>query len=155
MENAKCKTLVLGIGNILLRDEGIGVRVVEALKTMPLPPDVELVDGGTAGADLIDVLAQRQNVIIVDAVQSDAPPGTILKLTPRDLLESRDTALSLHDLDVPQTLAMTRLLGCAPEQVIIIGIVPESIDPGMELTPALQALVPRIVRLVREQIQNL
>lgn len=155
MKNTKCKTLVLGIGNILLRDEGIGVRIVEALKTMPLPSNVELVDGGTAGADLIDLLAERQNVIIIDAVQSDTPPGTILKITPQNLLEPRDNALSLHDLDIPQTLAMTRLLGCAPKRVIIFGIVPECNDPGMELTPTLESLVPRIADLVGEQIQNL
>ncbi len=67
--------LILGIGNILLRDEGVGVRVIEQMQTMRLPDDVELVDGGTAGADLLDVLAERRKVIVIDAVQADCEPG--------------------------------------------------------------------------------
>ena len=111
-------TLVLGIGNILLSDEGIGVRVIEYLQKCPLPDHVDLVDGGTAGADLIDVLSDRHTVIIVDAADADAPPGTIVRLTPQDWLNEYRPALSLHDLDIPQTLAMTHLLGCAPRNVI-------------------------------------
>jgi hydrogenase maturation protease len=148
MENQKPKTLILGVGNILLSDEGIGVRVIEYLQTQPLPEDVELVDGGTAGADLIDVLADRETVIIVDAVELDQPPGTIFKLTPEDLLPLPDNPLSMHDLDIPQTLRMTELLGCAPKKVICFGVVPESIQPGMELTKELASLVPRIAKLV-------
>ena len=73
------KTLILGVGNVLLCDEGIGVRVIEFLQKQTLPDDIELVDGGTAGADLIDILADRETVIIVDAVRSDKPAGTIVR----------------------------------------------------------------------------
>jgi len=79
MTHTRTPILVLGIGNILLRDEGIGVRVIEALGQQQLPAQVELVDGGTAGADLLDILSDRQVVIIVDAAVFDAPPGTLLK----------------------------------------------------------------------------
>lgn len=155
MKKRQLNTLILGIGNILLKDEGIGVRVIEYLHKCPLPNDVDLVDGGTAGADLIDILADRRNVIIIDAADSDGPPGTILKLTPKDWLVERENPLSLHDLDIPQTLAMTHLLGCAPHKVVCFGIVPESIEPGMELTDTLQPLVPAIADMVLKELQSI
>lgn len=152
MDNQRPKILILGVGNILLSDEGVGVRVIEYLQTQPLPPGIELVDGGTAGADLIDVLAERDTVIIIDAVQADHPPGTILKLTPDDLLPQMDNPLSLHDLDIPQTLSMTKILNCAPERVVCIGVVPENINPGMELTKTIGGLIPQIGQIILDQL---
>ncbi len=73
--------LVLGIGNILLRDEGVGVRVIEKLQLMDLPDGVEVVDGGTAGADLLDVIAEREKVIVIDATDVNAEPGGIVRFT--------------------------------------------------------------------------
>lgn len=148
MDAQRPKTLILGVGNILLSDEGIGVRVIEYLQTQPLPGDVELIDGGTAGADLIDALSDRETVIIIDAIQSNHPAGTILRLIPDDLKLHEYTPLSLHDLDIPQTLAMTHLSNCAPKAVICFGIVPASIEPGMELSPTLLPLVPKIADIV-------
>jgi len=150
MDSHRAKTLILGVGNILLRDEGIGVRVVEYLQQQTLPEGIELVDGGTAGADLIDVLADRKTIIIIDAVDSDKPAGTILKLTPDDLAPQSPNPLSLHDLDIPQTLAMTKMLNCAPKNVIIFGVVPECVVPGMELSKTLAQLVPTIADTVFE-----
>ena len=80
-----CPTLVLGLGNVLLRDEGVGVRVVQALERVILPPDVEVFDGATAGVDLLDVLADRRKVVVINAIAGDSPPGTVLRLTPADL----------------------------------------------------------------------
>ncbi len=152
MKNLRAKTLILGVGNILLRDEGIGVRVVEYLQQQPLPEGVECVDGGTAGADLIDVLADRETVIIVDAVCSGEPAGTVLQLTPDDLKLQEDTLLSLHDLDIPQTLAMTKMLNCDPNRVICFGVVPEYIEPGIELSETLTPLVSKIAEMVLREI---
>jgi hydrogenase maturation protease len=154
MDNMRAKTLILGVGNILLSDEGIGVRVIEHLQTQDLPGDIELVDGGTAGADLIDVLADRKTVIIIDAIQSNRPAGTILRLTPDDLKLQEDCALSLHDLDIPQTLKMTKMLNCAPGKVICFGVVPAYITPGMELSQTLAPLVPKIAELVLETVST-
>lgn len=155
MEKRSLNTLVLGIGNILLKDEGIGVRVIDYLHKCPVPDHVELVDGGTAGADLLDVLSDRRNVIIIDAADTDAPPGTVIRLTPKDWLAEQQNPLSLHDLDLPQTLAMTHLLGCAPRNVICLAVVPESVEPGMELTDTLQPLVPKIADMVLDELQSL
>jgi hydrogenase maturation protease len=144
--------LVLGIGNILLRDEGVGVRVIEAMQQMPLPDDVELIDGGTAGADLVDLLADRPKVIVVDAIQGDATPGTILRMTAEDLLPEPGECISLHQLGLVQSLLIARRLGCAPREVVIFGIQPSQIAPGLELTPAVAAAVPTAIRLVLAEL---
>ena len=151
MKNLRAKTLILGVGNILLRDEGIGVRVIEYLRQQTLPEGVEIVDGGTAGADLIDVLADRETVIVVDAVHSDKPAGTLLRFGPDDLALQQDNPLSLHDLDIPQTLAMTKMLNCEPKNVICFGVVPKCIEPGMELSDEIAEIIPILAEKALEE----
>lgn len=155
MTHTRTPILVLGIGNILLRDEGIGVRVIEALGQQQLPAQVELVDGGTAGADLLDILSDRQIVIIVDAAVFDAPPGTLIKFSSNDLLSPQQTALSLHDLDIVQTLTMTHLLKCPPAKVIFLGIVPETIEPGLELSQTLQQKLTYYIQTIFQELSVL
>lgn len=135
--------LILGIGNILLRDEGVGVHVVEALGLQELPAEVELVDGGTAGADLVDLIADRRKLIVIDAIEAGLAPGTILRLTPQDLLPDPDEMLSLHQLGLVQSLHMAEQLGCSPQDVVIIAVQPQTIRPGLELSADVQAAVPR------------
>lgn len=144
--------LVLGIGNILLRDEGVGVRVIEQMQEMRLPDDVELVDGGTAGADLLDVLADRKKVIVIDAVQADCEPGTVLRFTADDLVRPDGVGVSLHELGLGEALTMTRQLGCAPENVVVFGIKPKATACGLELSDEIAALIPNVIKLVLEEI---
>lgn len=152
--SGRCPILVLGIGNILLRDEGVGVRVIERLQKMRLPDNVELVDGGTAGADLMDVLAERKKVIVIDAVQADCEPGTVLRFS-ADVLTSNDRpGVSLHEMGLSEALNMTKKLGCAPENVVVFGIKPADISCGLELTEQISASIPRVVELVLEEIRK-
>ena len=144
--------LVLGIGNILLRDEGMGVRVIEQMQKIHLPDDVELVDGGTAGADLLDVLAERQKVIVIDAVQSDCEPGTVLRFTADDLIQPDGVGMSLHELGLGEALTMTRQLGCAPKDVVVFGIKPKDTGCGLELSEEIVASVPKVIELVLAEI---
>ena len=151
----RCPILVLGIGNILLRDEGVGVHVIEQMQKMHLPDDVELVDGGTAGADLLDVLAERRKVIVIDAVQADCEPGTVLRFTADDLVRRPDgVGMSLHELGLGEALTMTRQLGCAPEDVVVLGIKPKDIGCGLELSEEIAASVPKVVKLVLAEIEK-
>jgi hydrogenase maturation protease len=153
-------TLILGIGNILLRDEGVGVHVVMALQggvergEIVLPDDVEVFDGGTFGLDLIDTIAGRRKVICIDAVEADAPPATVLRFTEADLARKPAANRSLHQLGLLETLMMARQLGAAPEEVVIFGIVPKSLEPGLEMTPEVAALVPRIVERVLKELES-
>lgn len=150
----KKEILVLGIGNILLSDEGVGVHVVSALEQEVPGENVELVDGGTAGADLLEIISDRKKVIVIDAVDGDYTPGTIVKCGQKDLLRccANSPSLSLHDLNLSDTLMMTKLLNCHPREVIIFGIKPYSIEPSMEMTEDMKTKVPDIVKLVLSEI---
>lgn len=140
--------LVLGIGNTLLRDEGVGVRVIEAMREMALPPGVELVDGGTAGADLLDIISNRRKVIVIDAVDAGLEPGTILRLHVEDLASAGRPLVSLHEIALTETLAAARIIGSMPDEVIIWGIQPKDLRPGDVLSAEVASAVPRLVKRV-------
>ena len=152
--NNRRPILILGIGNILLRDEGVGVRVIERMQKIPLPDNVELVDGGTAGADLLDVLADRRKVIIIDAVQADCEPGTVLRFTADDLVRPDGVGMSLHELGLGEALIMTKQLGCEPKEVVVFGIKPRDISCGLELSEQISASLPKVVELVLAEISK-
>jgi hydrogenase maturation protease len=146
--------LVLGIGNILLRDEGVGVRVIEAMRHLALPDGVELADGGTSGADLVDLLADRQKVIVIDAVQIDAAPGTIVRCTGSGLLDESVVPISLHQFGLVESLLSARKLGCSPKAVVVFGVKPHDLAPGLDLTPPIAALVPKLIQLVLDELNQ-
>ena len=139
--------LILGIGNILLCDEGVGVRVVERLQGQALPEQVEAMDGGTGGIDLIELMAGRATVIVIDAIQADVEPGAVLRFTDADLEPQAGESFSLHDLGLTEALTMARHLGCPPGEVVIFGIKPKDVSAGLELSPEVAAVVPRVIEL--------
>jgi hydrogenase maturation protease len=146
--------LVLGVGNILLKDEGIGVRVIEKLQAdYHCSANVELMDGGTLGLSLLTPIASADYLIVVDAVQNGQPPGTMYRLSV-DVLEKRITFKnSLHQLDLVETLAYAEMVGTRPEAVII-GIEPEDISPwGLELTTTIQGRFSEMCARVVAEIQ--
>jgi hydrogenase maturation protease len=149
-----CPTLVLGLGNILLRDEGVGVRVVQAMEGLELPPDVELFDGATAGLDLLDVLADRRKVIAIDAIDGDSPPGVVLRLSPEDLLPQPGQRVSLHEIGFLETLAAAEQLGITPQNVVIFGVKPCDVSYGLDLSPKIARLLPGIVELVLSELET-
>ncbi len=145
-------TLVLGVGNILLGDEGVGVRVIQAMKEKKLPGNVELLDGGTASLDLLDSLSNREKVIIVDAVKGGGKPGTLYHFSLCDITAERKNLNSLHQIGLLETLAMAEYLGCAPHHVTIYGIEPKKVDWGLELSPEVAAVVPRVIELLMAEL---
>ncbi len=147
--------LVLGIGNILLSDEGIGVRVIEQMQTVSIPEHVEIVDGGTSGVDLLDILADRDAVIVVDAVDADCRPGTVLRFGIDQLMQMEDPYISMHEVGIAETVMMTQQLGCAPKEVIVFGIQPEKIECGLELSKTLEQAAQEVVELVLNEINRL
>ncbi len=153
MTKQKPPRLILGVGNLLLRDEGVGVHVISALRDRELPDDVELWDGGTASFDLLDTLAGRRQVIIIDAVRTGSEPGTIFRFTPEDISASREQVTSLHQVGLLEALTVAEhLLDSAPQEVIILGIEPKEIDWGLELSPDVEAAVPKVIELVMEEL---
>jgi len=144
-------TLILGIGNVLLMDEGVGVHVLNALKHVPLPHGVEVLDGGTSGADLVDYIADREKLIVIDATVADGEPGTVYKFTIDDLIRKTSQMGSLHEFGFVETYLMAKQLGCAPREVVIFGVQPAEIEFGLDLSDSVQKQVPRLLKLVVEE----
>lgn len=149
----RAATLVLGLGNILLSDEGVGVRAVEALaEKAPLPPDVEILDGGTSGMDLLDQIAGRARLVVVDAVRTGRPPASIVRLAGEEVPAFFSSKLSPHQLGLCDVLAVLRLMEAAPARITVIGVEPVSLDLGLELSPAVAARLPEVVALICKEL---
>jgi len=148
------KVIIIGIGNLILRDEGVGVHAVRALEDMDLPHGVEVIDGGTATMELLPVFQEAGRIIVIDALRGGARPGTIYRLSPDDLMRETERPLSLHQVGLLEVLGMARQIGGDPE-VVIIGVEPKEISWGMELTPEVQARLPRVMDAVFEELRGL
>ncbi|WP_174590395.1 hydrogenase maturation protease [Methanocella conradii] len=148
------KVKVLGCGNVLVGDDGIGIRVIEKLQAMELPPDVEVIDAGVGGLAILSWIEDADRVIIIDAVQTgNEPPGTVYRFTDKELPPSSMFMLSLHDLNLVDTLNVGRLVQKMPEEVVIIGVeVRRVAEFTKELTPEVEAALPEVIDLVLKEI---
>lgn len=154
-DEEKKEILIIGVGNLLLQDEGIGVHVAREMLNMSLPPDVEVMDGGTAAIDLVHLVEGRKKMIVIDALlMENEEPGSIYRLTPEELQPSFRGKTSLHQLGLLEVLEMAHLIGNAPE-TIIFGIVPKEFGSfGLEPTPDIKAKIPRIIELVMKELEG-
>lgn len=149
------KLMVVGIGNYILQDEGVGVHAIKRLMEMDLPDGVELVDGGTHSYDLVDFFCQAENLIIIDAMQAGGEPGTMYRAPLEELgLRPQENCTSLHEMHFIEAVKMVNMMGHYPK-IIVYGIEPEVIDWGMELTPLIEEKLPRLTELVAEEIRAL
>jgi len=145
--------LVLGVGNLLLGDEGVGIHAVRELEKRALPPQVDVVDGGTAGLNLLDLMKGYERVIIVDAVDAGEEPGTILRFTPQDVAsDAQALPLSLHQTEILKVLELATYLGRPLPPIIIYGIQPQAMDWSTGLSPALQARLSKLVDAILREI---
>lgn len=157
MKTNSHRIVVLGVGNILLRDEGVGVRVVEQLeRDFTFPENVRLVDGGTQGLWLMSTIQESDHLIVVDAVLGRGEPGTLYRLEKEDLPTGLRAKQSAHDSDLVEALNLCRLLGSGPETVTVVGIEPENIQPfGLELTATVAEKVGELVQRVIDELRRL
>ena len=145
--------MIVGVGNVLLKDEGIGVHVVRALQEMSLASpngEVEVVDGGTSPS-AFDSAEGADKLIIVDAARGGGAPGTIYRFGPGQVSGEAKLLTSLHDLGVLDSLRMMESVADPPRETVIIGVEPAEVDWGLELTPTLRGKLPDVVRLVVEE----
>ncbi|MEJ5366775.1 MAG: HyaD/HybD family hydrogenase maturation endopeptidase [Bryobacteraceae bacterium] len=149
----ECKTLVAGVGNILLGDEGLGVHAVRRLLEEGLPAGTDAVDAGTALGDLLAELGRYDRLILVDAVRGGGRAGDLYRLEVRSSGDLRRalSPLSLHEFGVADALEQARALGALPPRVVLLGMEPERIEPGIGLSPHVAAALPGLVRLIREE----
>ena len=147
--------LILGVGNILLGDEGVGVRVIEAMSKMLLPENVELIDGGTASMDILSSLDPATKVIIIDAVQGGGEPGTIYRFIPKDIKSPKPVFTSLHQVGLLESLSELEMVGKSALDIIIYGVEPKNLEWNLELSPEIASVIPRVLELVIEEINSL
>jgi hydrogenase maturation protease len=145
----------MGVGNLLLKDEGVGVHVIQALQKASLKGELTLIDGGTCPETFYLLPEGIDKLIIVDAVRGGCEPGTVYRFTPQDIVFRSGTVTSLHQLGLAEGLKMIAHTELNPKDVVIVGVEPKEIDWGLELSPELQDQVPRIIDLVQEEIGSL
>jgi len=144
-------TLVLGIGNVLMGDEGLGVAVVETLDRHELPPGVECLDGGTGGFHLLGAMQDAGRIVLVDATVDGGDPGTVRRLEPRFSSDYPRT-LTAHDIGLKDLLDAFHLLGESPDVTLFAVSIPLPGTLGIGLSPALAAKLPAIVQAVRDDL---
>lgn len=146
--------LVLGLGNILLSDEGAGIRAVEELrKQYDLPASVEIVDGGTMGLELLPYFEKRSHIVIVDAVKSGNPPGTVTRIEdPPAFLQEKT---SPHQIGLPDVLRIAAITDRLPPNVVLFGIEPKQLSTGLELSVDVGMNLHRLVEMVVAELDRI
>ncbi len=148
------KLLVLGVGNILLMDEGVGVHAIHALQKEEWPENVHMVDGGTFTQDLFHVLEGYDGLLVLDIVHADKDPGTVYIFDEDDLVKNDSQRLSLHDIDLLDSLEMAGTVGKRP-RMRVIGMEPKSYTEwSLELTPEVQKTFPHFLNVARKEVNR-
>jgi len=154
-KTAKERILVLGVGNLLMGDEGVGIHAARELMERTLPPHVEVIDGGTAGLDLLHIMEGYQKVLIIDAVDVEEEPGAILRFSPQDVTsQDSDFPMSLHQTEVLKVLEFAAYVGQELPPVVIFGVQPETMEWSLDLSPRLQAQLVSLLAAVEEEIST-
>lgn len=151
-------TIVIGLGNPLMADEGIGVVLVEELNKLAaagnLPSDdIEYYDGGCGGMYLLHTIADRKKAILIDCCIMGTEPGTLRRFTPDDVASVKQMAhLSLHEVDILKVLELAKQIGSCPEEIVIFGIEPVAITQQMHLNDTLQTKIPHYIAEITKEI---
>ncbi len=152
------KLTILGVGNLLLSDEGAGIRAVEKLQkieSISKNPNIKIIDGGTLGLDLLPIFEESEKLIIIDCVRGGEEPGTIYTMKLEDIkLKGRDLKLSMHDFTLVDVINLAKALGKKLPDITIYGIEPESFEMGMELTEKVAEAVDKVVEEIKTVVEK-
>lgn len=151
----KPRIMVMGVGNILLSDEGLGVHFLKELSEDSLPDNIELLEGGTAGLELVHLIQEVDFLIIIDAINAKDEPGAIFRFEPEEMKILPDRyEVSFHQVGILEVLAMANILGNAP-QTLIFGIQPKSLEWGLDLSPEILEVFPKIKKFVLNEFKSI
>lgn len=147
--------MIIGLGNRLMTDDGVGLEALRAFEeSYGLPQGVDLLDGGTLGLDLLVHIEGYPRVLIADCVTAGHPPGTVFRLEGNEVPRAFSQCLSPHQMGLKDLVAVLELQGRLPEALIVLGVEPQSIEMGLELTDPVREALPRLVaameRVLRE-----
>lgn len=148
------KVLILGVGNLLLKDDGFGVHFINSLQDIDFPNNISVLEAGTVGHQLIPLLHQIDHLIIVDVVEAGDAPGSLFRFSPDDMHFPSEQKVSLHQISLIDVLHMAELTGGRPKTVII-GVQPKDVSTwSLELSDELEAVIPRVRDLVFEELKK-
>jgi hydrogenase maturation protease len=148
--------LVLGLGNVLLEDDGVGAAAVSLLlERYKVPPGVQVLDGGTLGLSLLPYLNAADAVILIDAVRAEGPPGSLVRVEGNEVAPAVATRLSPHQVGVTDLLDGARWLGQYPRRLVLLGVVPESMDLILGLSSTVRHALPALVESIVEEASRL
>lgn len=140
---------VLGVGNILMQDEGVGVRVVEQLlRQYSFPPNVQVLDGGTLGMELLRFLVGTDKLILVDAIGGSLPPGSLYQFQNDEVKAYFKEKVSMHELGIQDVLAVMEVLEKPAQEIMIVGVQPLAIDIGLEMTPLITKTIENVIEKI-------
>lgn len=146
--------LVLGVGNLVMGDDGVGVRVVQRLQSeYRMPVHVEIMDGGTLGLDILPRLDGVGRLLMVDAVETGHGPGTCVRLAGEEIPLVLENRISPHQMGIRDLLGVARLIGNLPQEIVLIGVQPGNIEMGTELTPDVEAKVDVMLSNTLKELQ--
>jgi hydrogenase maturation protease len=145
------KTLILGVGNLLLKDEGVGIHVIHALEKENLPFGIDLMDGGTGGLHLISWLQDYDRIIMIDATLDGNPPGTIRLIQPR-YASDFPPLMSAHEIGLRDMIEAMSIMGHLPEILLIVISAANISEVGIDLSPEVQAVIPEVIKLLKANI---
>jgi hydrogenase maturation protease len=149
------RTLVLGLGNPIMGDDGLGLAVLQRLQdAWDIPPEVELVDGGTWGMNLLPLIEDAERVLFLDAINRDLQPGSLIVLDRNELPKYFSHKLSPHQIDLREVLGLIELRGTTPEGMIAIGLQPALLEMGTALSPELAARVDEVAACAAGQLER-
>ena len=148
------RVLILGIGNILLQDEGVGVHVVHELQKRSLPDNVEVIDAGTSGLDILLSQEGLYKLVVIDAIKAGNKPGTVYKTRLNTWPRCEPHAISLHQFGLLCSLTAAEKMNCAPDEIVIIGVEPGQIDLGLEPSEPVKQSIPKVIEKILEEIQD-
>ena len=149
------KILLIGLGSVLMQDEGIGVRVVELIESRyEIPDTLEIMDGGTTAMDLLEPMRNRQQVIIVDAINTGAAPGTRIRIENQDIPQFFQTKISNHQLALSDLLATLRLTEQSPGNVVVLGLVPYHLENKLLLSSESENKLEEMIEMTLEELSR-
>ncbi|HXV86573.1 MAG TPA: HyaD/HybD family hydrogenase maturation endopeptidase [Gemmatimonadales bacterium] len=148
------RTVVIGLGNPLMSDDGIGLAALQLVREWDIAPEVDLVDGGTWGMQLLPAIEDAGRLLFLDAINTGACPGTLTRLSREELPRFLETKVSPHQVDLKDALAVAEFRGRLPHETVAIGIQPATVALGMDVSPAAGAALVTMLAAVRRQLET-
>lgn len=151
----QARILLMGLGNLLLGDEGLGVQALQRLlKRYRLPPEIEAIDGGVMGLELVNYFEGVDDLLVIDAVRAGKAPGELVRLEGDDIPAMLAVKLSMHQVGLQEVLGVAELMGTMPRRLVVWGIEPQLLTPGVELSPAVEHQLDALVEAVAGELRG-